>query len=81
MTAPVKRKYLIRSVPKPAPQAPIEGSDERAVRLFAKSRHELIAETAYYRAERRGFSPGDPDEDWREAEREVEELLRRDCPF
>ncbi len=81
MTAPIKRKYLIRSVPRPAPAESTEGADELAVRLFSKSRHELIAEMAYYRAERRGFAAGDPDEDWREAEREVEELLRRDCPF
>ncbi len=81
MTAPVKRKYLIRSVPRSVPQAKPEGGDELAVRLFSKSRYELIAEAAYYRAERRGFAAGDPDEDWREAEREVEDLLRRDCPF
>jgi hypothetical protein len=32
-----------------------------------------IEEAAYYRAERRGFSPGYEHEDWLEAEREIRE--------
>jgi hypothetical protein len=36
-----------------------------------ESRHEIIARSAYYRAERRGFAPGYEVEDWLEAEREV----------
>jgi hypothetical protein len=39
------------------------------------ARRRLIAETAYLRAERRGFSGGNPDDDWLEAEREVDQLL------
>jgi hypothetical protein len=34
-------------------------------------RHRLIAEAAYYRAQRRGFRGGDPVQDWLEAESEV----------
>jgi hypothetical protein len=41
----------------------------------AGARRRLIAETAYLRAERRGFSGGNPDEDWLEAEREIDQLL------
>jgi hypothetical protein len=58
-----------------------EDLERTAVELFAKSRHELIAELAYYKAERRGFQGGDPDRDWCEAEIEVEELLRKERPF
>jgi Protein of unknown function (DUF2934) len=36
----------------------------------------LIAEAAYYRAQRRGFEPGHEEEDWLLAEREVDEALR-----
>ena len=36
----------------------------------------MIAEAAYYRAERRGFAPGQEDDDWREAELEVRGSLR-----
>ena len=35
----------------------------------------LITETAYLRAERRGFQGGDPEQDWVEAEAEVDQLL------
>lgn len=33
---------------------------------------EMVAVAAYYRAERRGFAPGDPTADWLEAEAEIE---------
>jgi len=35
------------------------------------ARREMIAVAAYYRAERRGFTPGDPLADWVEAEAEI----------
>lgn len=36
------------------------------------SREQLIAEVAYFRAEQRGFEPGDDLRDWLDAEAEVE---------
>ena len=50
-------------------------SDPRA-QLSAEARHALIAEAAYLRAERRGFTPGGETEDWLAAEAEVDALLR-----
>ncbi len=38
-------------------------------------RHKMIAEHAYYKAEKRGFHGGDPRQDWYEAEHEVDALL------
>lgn len=38
-------------------------------------RHRMIAEAAYFRAERRGFKNGDPATDWIEAERELSPKL------
>jgi hypothetical protein len=38
-------------------------------------RRALIAEIAYYRAERRGFEPGHEAEDWLSAEAEVDTAL------
>lgn len=35
------------------------------------SREQMIAEAAYFRAERRGFEGGDPLADWLEAEAEI----------
>ena len=40
-----------------------------------EERHRMVAEAAYYRAEKRGFRGGDPDRDWVEAEAEIETLL------
>ena len=36
--------------------------------------HHMIAEAAYFRAERRGFQGGCPMEDWLEAEYEINQL-------
>lgn len=37
---------------------------------------EMIAEAAYYRAQKRGFAPGAEAEDWIQAEAEVLEKVR-----
>jgi hypothetical protein len=37
-----------------------------------KEKQRRIAEAAYYRAERRGFFPGSDQDDWFEAERELD---------
>lgn len=39
-----------------------------------EERHHLIAQAAYFRAERRGFQGGCPVQDWLEAEHEVSQL-------
>lgn len=39
-------------------------------------REQLIAEAAYFRAEQRGFVPGNEMSDWLEAEADVEGVLR-----
>ncbi|MHB8453885.1 MAG: DUF2934 domain-containing protein [Acidiferrobacterales bacterium] len=64
-------KQRVESSTQPSPAA-------RASRIIsAEERHQLIAETAYYRAERRGFAAGDPVADWLAAEAEVEGRLNR----
>src|SRR5215471_5171497 len=40
-------------------------------------RRQMIAEAAYFRAERRGFNGGNPVTDWVEAEAEVDTHLRQ----
>lgn len=44
-------------------------------RMSAEQRQQMIAEAAYYRAEGRGFTDGDPFLDWLDAEREIDALL------
>jgi hypothetical protein len=42
-----------------------------------EKRAALIAEAAYFRAEKRGFAGGHENEDWLAAEREVDDRLMR----
>ena len=56
----------------PSPQASF-GAHARA-EVSAEEVRKLIAEAAYYRAKKRGFTPGHEVEDWVQAEAEV---LRR----
>ncbi len=45
--------------------------------VSADQRHAMIAESAYRRAESRGFQGGDPMQDWLDGEKEVDALLSR----
>jgi hypothetical protein len=40
----------------------------------------LVAEAAYFRAERRGFEPGYEMADWLEAEKEIESVVKKPKP-
>jgi len=73
--------------PAAAPAAPKESTEVTATHLerreipsFSESREARIAEAAYWRAERRGFTAGQELDDWLAAEREVDEDIanRRD---
>jgi hypothetical protein len=57
-------------VRKPPAKAPAGGTISEDVRRG------MIAEAAYLRAERRGFSPGYEEEDWLAAEAEVDALVK-----
>ena len=71
--APVSENSTLR---RPArPRKPIIPTLPPA-QLTPEARHALIAETAYLRAERRGFTPGQETDDWLAAEAEVDALLR-----
>ena len=48
-----------------------------AAAVTAEQRWRMIADAAFYRAERRGFSPGGEVNDWLEAEAEIEALLAK----
>jgi hypothetical protein len=45
--------------------------------VSAEQRHAMIAESAYRRAELRGFQGGDAMQDWLDGEKEVDALLSR----
>lgn len=51
-----------------------------ALRLVGEDRRRMIAEAAYFRAEQRGFVPGNELEDWLAAELEIDDLYGPDEP-
>jgi hypothetical protein len=64
--------------PKPAVQAPEPrkaAAEKPSPPISAHERERLVAEAAYYRAQRRGFTPGYELQDWVEAEAEVNRLI------
>jgi hypothetical protein len=60
--------------PAPKPAAESFGSQAR-VDISPDELRKLIAEAAYYRAKKRGFTPGYEVEDWVQAEAEVKERI------
>jgi hypothetical protein len=45
-------------------------------KMVPEQRQQLIAQAAYFIAERRGFAPGNELEDWLQAEAEIEACLK-----
>jgi hypothetical protein len=58
-----------------APQSEVTGAqlERREIPSFSESREARIAEAAYWRAERRGFTAGQELDDWLAAEKEIDE--------
>jgi DUF2934 family protein len=69
---PAKPRVSRPKVSKPA----AAGAAAVVPQVSEETRRAMIAESAYLRAERRGFAPGYEVEDWCAAEREVDALLR-----
>ncbi|HWZ65048.1 MAG TPA: DUF2934 domain-containing protein [Steroidobacteraceae bacterium] len=55
---------------------PVRAKSARSTTISPEDRRALIAESAFLRAERRGFAPGEEVADWLAAEQEVDALLR-----
>lgn len=53
-----------------------ESVAEKDPPVTAEERYRMIAEAAYFRAERRGFLGGDMAEDWLQAESEIDRMLK-----
>lgn len=88
-----KRRDENKPSAKPAPKAPSAVSKEKAptarvtpatVRrkhrysIDGDARQSMIAEAAYYRAERRHFADGGAFDDWLEAEHQIDHMLDLD---
>lgn len=61
--------------PKKAPAKPATPRVKKPKSVPAEQRRNYIEMAAYYIAERRGFAPGNPLEDWVQAEAEIDRLL------
>jgi DUF2934 family protein len=66
-----------KSTPLASPDTEVTATqlERREIPSFSETREARIAEAAYWRAERRGFSAGQELDDWLAAEKEVDEDL------
>ena len=69
--AAVKKTSTKKTVPAKASATPVAARPAVTV----EQRHNYIEVAAFYVAQRRGFSPGNPIEDWAMAEQEVDRLI------
>lgn len=63
------------AIPVKSKQGKAEVRPDPAPPLSAPERERLVAQAAYFRAEKRGFAPGCELQDWVEAEAEVLRLI------
>ncbi len=74
-TAAPKAKYQVK------PQAKAKGSKlatttgDKKRGVTPEQRHQMIAEAAYRRAQKRSFVGGNPEDDWYEAEAEISQVF------
>jgi hypothetical protein len=52
-------------------------AEQTILSITPEQRYQMIAEAAYYRAERRGFIIGDTAQDWLDAEVEIDRILQQ----
>lgn len=69
------KKAVAKAASEPAVKKPSAGRAKKFSGVPAEQRRNYIEMAAYYIAERRGFTPGDPLEDWVQAEAEIDRLL------
>jgi hypothetical protein len=68
-------KAAPKSTPKDSAAKPARARAKKIGGVPAEQRRHYIEMAAYYIAERRGFAPGNPLEDWVQAEAEIDRLL------
>ena len=70
-----KPKPVVKTAPKASGAKPARSRAKKPAGVPAEQRRNYIEMAAYYIAERRGFAPGNPLEDWVQAEAEIDRLL------
>ena len=75
-----KTRRSARKTPDSSPRSEVSVTPIRRTEIPAWLRTDMIQQTAYFLAEARGFQPGCELEDWLEAEREVDRVIRDRYP-
>jgi Protein of unknown function (DUF2934) len=70
----VGRKTITKTT---KPTSPSEQAKPPSQTVTQEERWRMVAEAAYLRAEKRGFSGGNPTDDWLAAEAEVDTMLAK----
>lgn len=70
-----KKKEKLNKAEKKIKKAKKRKAAEKA-RISPEQRLDMITTAAYYIAEHHGFTSGRSDEDWQEAERQIDEMLK-----
>jgi hypothetical protein len=81
----IRSSHSAKSTPRArghAPQAaqPSSVASQAGVLAGPEIRHDIVAQAAYFRAQRRGFEPGQELDDWLAAEAEVDAMLAVGLP-
>ena len=75
--APAKKAAPVKKATPKAPAKKEEVKVKTTKKVSEQERMQMIATAAYFKAEQRGFFGGNPDQDWKDAEREVAQLLSK----
>jgi hypothetical protein len=90
--AKAKTSTAAKAAPAPAPVAPAKAAPVAAApapaakpaakaaakpAVSAADRYRMIQEAAYFIAEKRGFAPGNHEQDWAEATAQIDRLLAK----
>jgi Protein of unknown function (DUF2934) len=68
-------KVAPQAAPKPATKKPVGSRAKKPAGVPLEQRRNYVEVAAYHIAERRGFAPGNPLEDWVQAEAEIDRLI------
>ncbi len=82
VTAALKKNATSSNKPKTAAKrtkvakvSRVRGSAGRKAIVTSEERHRMIAEAAFYLAEKRGFAPGHAESDWAQAAQTIDEMI------
>jgi hypothetical protein len=68
-------KAAAKAAPKATAAKPVRSRAKKPAGVLPEQRRNYVEVAAYHIAERRGFAPGDPWDDWVQAEAEIDRLI------